>query len=189
MEEIFCCFIGHREIETTEDLIDRLYSTLKNLIVDKKVNRFIFGSESRFDSLCHEIVTALKESYPHVKRISFPLPSEYSVFENELSEKERLLSAVLKKPVKLRGFESVFKNDELKYAGKASYVERNNRMIDRSDYCVFYYDPDYLPKTKKTIGKSPFSEFYPSRNSGTKSAYLYALKKHKCIINLFKKIT
>ena len=29
---------------------------------------------------------------------------------------------------------------------KASYVERNQAMINNSNYCVFYYDENYQPK-------------------------------------------
>lgn len=53
-------------------------------------------------------------------------------------------------------------------AGKYTYVERNFFMIDHSTYCVFYYNPNY--------NKKP---------SGTKTAYEYAKKLHKNIINLF----
>ncbi len=56
-------------------------------------------------------------------------------------------------------------------AGRASYVERNQAMINDSDFCIFYYNKNYIPKTKT--------------KSGTKIAYEYALRKKKNIINLF----
>ena len=54
-------------------------------------------------------------------------------------------------------------------AGKYAYVKRNYIMIDCSNICVFYYDKNYRKE-----------------KSGTKTAYEYAIKRHKTIINLFK---
>ncbi len=52
-------------------------------------------------------------------------------------------------------------------AGKASYVERNYAMIDKSSYCVVYYDELNIPTARK---------------SGTKIALDYAIKKGKNIM-------
>lgn len=78
-------------------------------------------------------------------------------------------------------------SDRLWSAGKASYVERNQDMINASDYCVFYYDPDYQPPKRK-YSKRDVSEYQPK--SGTRLAYEYAYSKkiERCsieIINLF----
>lgn len=51
-------------------------------------------------------------------------------------------------------------------SGRVSYVERNQAMINDSDYCIFYYDENYQPK------------------SGTALAYTYAKQKKKQIINI-----
>ena len=57
-------------------------------------------------------------------------------------------------------------------------------MIDNSNFCIFYYNKDYIPPLKT---KSRNDIFPPTkRNSGTKIAYEYALKKKKEIINLYK---
>ena len=53
-------------------------------------------------------------------------------------------------------------------------------MIDRSDYCVFYYNPNYLPNMRKVSKQS----LYYQPKSGTKLAYDYAVKKGKSIMNL-----
>ena len=45
-------------------------------------------------------------------------------------------------------------------------------MINNSDFCVFYYNKNYVPLTKT--------------NSGTKTAYEYALRKNKNVFNVFK---
>lgn len=69
-------------------------------------------------------------------------------------------------------------------AGKYSYVERNYEMIDSSTYCVFYYNESYVVSLKRQTKRNKF--FSSQRNSGTKIAYKYAIKKKKDIINLYK---
>ncbi len=78
----------------------------------------------------------------------------------------------MNKKVYLLGFEEEFEHKTKYEAGKASYVERNQAMIDDSDFCAFYYNKNYLPSTKT--------------NSGTKIACEYAIRKKKNVINLFK---
>ena len=54
------CFIGHRVIEKTEELISLLKETVVTFI-EKGVTTFLFGSMSEFDNLSWEIVTAKTE--------------------------------------------------------------------------------------------------------------------------------
>ena len=54
-----CCFFGHRKITKTEELRDKLYAVVENLIKDYEVYTFLFGSKSEFDDLCFSIVTKL----------------------------------------------------------------------------------------------------------------------------------
>ena len=67
-------------------------------------------------------------------------------------------------------------------AGAASYVERNQAMINSSDICVFYYDDNYLPARRKQSRRA-LSDY--QSKSGTSIAYEYAVKKKKTIYNLF----
>lgn len=69
MKEKTCCFFGHGTISETEELKSKLIEIIEKLIVDEKVDTFIFGSKSRFNSMCLELVTEIKEKYPHIKRI------------------------------------------------------------------------------------------------------------------------
>ena len=66
MQEKTCCFIGHRTIDATEELKRKLTETIEKLITEEKVDTFLFGSKSEFNTLCLELVTALKEKYPNV---------------------------------------------------------------------------------------------------------------------------
>ena len=45
-KEKTCCFFGHRKINETEELKNRLYEIIENLIVNEKVDTFLFGSKS-----------------------------------------------------------------------------------------------------------------------------------------------
>lgn len=69
MQEYTACFFGHRTIDETEDLKRSLTAAIENLITAEGVDTFLFGSKSRFDSLCLELVTSFKEKYPHLKRV------------------------------------------------------------------------------------------------------------------------
>lgn len=64
-----CCFIGHRKIKVTDELVCHLEEIIKSLIVTEKVDTFLFGSRSEFNELCLNIVTNLKKKYSHIKRI------------------------------------------------------------------------------------------------------------------------
>ena len=56
-------------------------------------------------------------------------------------------------------------------------------MIDASDICLFYYNNNYKPATRKHR-KSDLFGYQP--NSGTQLAYKYATKKNKLIYNVYK---
>lgn len=155
MKTNICCFFGHRSINETEDLKKKLYDVIESLIVNEKVDVFLFGSKSRFDSLCLELVTKLKEKYPHIKRVY--VRAEFSVID------ESYLAYLLE------SYEETYYPEKLCGAGRAVYVERNFEMIDQSRFCVVYYDEVHLPVKRK---------------SGTKVAYDYAAKQGRVIVNL-----
>ena len=58
-----CSFFGHRDTPQTEELKDKVRETVERLIVEEGVDTFLFGSRSRFDELCHIVVTELKDTY------------------------------------------------------------------------------------------------------------------------------
>ncbi len=148
-----CCFLGHRRISETEELKIRLFKTIERLIINEKVDTFLFGSQSQFDELCHEVVSQIKEKYPHIKRIY--VRAEYPIISD--SYKEYLL----------KSYEDTYYPKKIIGSGRAVYVERNREMINKSQFCIFYYNEDYIPATRK---------------SGTKIALDYALKHNKKVI-------
>ena len=161
-----CCFFGHRKIDKTLELIERLTRESEALMTEKAVNIFYFGSKSKFDDLCHKTVTELKEKYPHIKRVyvrsAFQLIPDW--YENSL----------------LEHYEDTYFPEHIENAGKASYVERNQEMINKSDFCVVYYDENYAPPRRNS--RRDLTDYQPK--SGTRLAYDYAVKKGKEIINV-----
>lgn len=176
-----CAFFGHRKINVTQELVNNLKLTIEDLIVNKNVSIFLFGSNSEFNDLCHKVVTQLKQSYTFIKRISYTCKSEVCILECERLKWEEIYSNTLKQEVHLLGFEEEFEHKTKYVSGKAGYVERNYAMINDSDYCVFYYDEDYLPPKRKRA--SADISFYQPK-SGTDLAYKYAIQKNKVIINI-----
>ncbi|MBE6797964.1 MAG: DUF1273 domain-containing protein [Ruminococcaceae bacterium] len=152
-----CCFIGHRTIIETDELISQLYNIIETLIVEKRIDTFLFGSKSRFNSLCQETVTKLKKKYPHIKRIY--VRAEYPYISDDY------------KKYLLENYEDTYYPERIKALSKGVYIERNYEMIDKSDLCIIYYDERLYPATRK---------------SGTKIALNYAIKQGKHIIKLPK---
>lgn len=163
------CFIGHRVIEKTEKLKSSLKEVVKKLINAGCIT-FLFGSMSEFDNLAWEIVSELKNTYPYIKRVY--VRSNNQRIDNFYEEYLFTL------------YEETYFPTKIEKAGKYSYVERNYEMIDNAKYCVFYYDENYVPKSKVQSKHDRLLKL--RRKSGTKIAYKYAVKKKKTIINLFE---
>jgi len=161
LNNVTCCFFGHRKIERTKELEEKLKSVLDSLIVNKGVNTFLFGSKSEFNTLCYEIVSELKLKHPNIKRVY--VRAEYPYINENY------------KKYILEMYEDTYYPDSVLNAGKAVYIKRNCEMIDKSLFCVCYYDKNHIPNAK---GKQ-------SRNSGTRIAYEYALNKGICLVNVF----
>lgn len=154
-----CCFFGHRKIKVTDELEGHLIEVIEDLIVSRKVILFLFGSKSEFDTLCYRVATELKEKYPHIKRVY--VRAEYKDISNSY------------KSYLLQSFEDTYYPEFIENSGRAVYVERNYEMINKSDYCVVYYDENYEPPKRFNNRNLPYGQ----PKSGTKLAYDYAVKK------------
>ena len=176
-----CAFFGHRKTKLTKKQFDNLMETIENLIINNDVRVFLFGSRSDFDFMCHKIVTEFKEKYPYIIRKQYTCKSETCILESERAYWEQIYSNFKKEKVTLLGVEEEVEHKTKYTSGKASYVERNQAMINDSDYCVFYYDENYQPEKRKYSKKS--AGYYQPK-SGTMLAYNYAKQKKKIIINI-----
>ncbi|MBE7092174.1 MAG: DUF1273 domain-containing protein [Clostridiales bacterium] len=153
-----CCFIGHRKISETEDLKIRLWNLIEDLILNQNVCTFLFGSKSGFNSLCEDVLIKAKEKYPHIKRVY--VRAEFPHIDEQY------------KKYLLQFCDDTYFPEKLINAQRSSYIKRNYEMIDKSDFCVFYFNEQHAPTTRK---------------SGTKVALDYAIKKNKIIYNLADK--
>ena len=154
-EDHTCCIFGNRTITETEELNSQLYDIIEKMIVTENVDTFLFGSKSRFNDLCLDIVTKIKEKYPHIKRIYVRAEYLY-ISENYKSHL-------------LENYEDTYFPEKIIGAGRAVYIKRNCEMINNSKFCIVYYDKGNAPAKRK---------------SGTKTALDYAVKKGKHIIKL-----
>jgi len=156
MKENTCCFFGHRTINETDELRTKITETVEKLIIDENVDTFLFGSKSAFDSLCLELVTELKEKYPQINRVY--VRAEFPFISDEY--KEYLMKL----------YDDTYYPENILGARRGVYTERNRKMIDKSQFCIVYYDEQYGKALKK---------------SGTEQALRYAVSKGRAVINVF----
>lgn len=160
-------FIGHRKIQNNERLTEQIKRTVLNLIDEKQVDTFLFGSKSDFNSLCLEVVTELQKERPQIRRVY--VRAEYPYISKDYED------------YLLGSYDATYIPENVVDAGKAAYVERNYHMIDKADLCIFYYDENYKPPLKPAT-RGRITRDQPK--SGTKVAYEYAIRQQKEIINL-----
>ena len=160
-----CSFFGHRDTPQTEELKQKVRETVEQLIVEEKADAFLFGSRSKFDELCHMVVTELKEKYPYIQRIAYLCKHETACFVGESMKMKQHIKKLTGRDVYVPEYEDIRKSDRVNSAGRASYVERNQWMIEESHCLVLYCDEG---------GKL--------KRSGTKLVWKYAKRKKSILI-------
>lgn len=176
-----CSFIGHRKIEVTNKLKQKVKDTVENLIINHNVNVFLFGSRSEFNNLCHLVVTELKEIHPNIIRKCYTCKNECAIIKHDRAKFEQLISKTINQDIPLCDYDEEVEHKTKFTSGKSSYIQRNQAMINDSDFCVFYYNKNYKPEMRK-YKKSDVFEHQP--NSGTSLSFNYAKQKKKQIINI-----
>ncbi len=167
MKEKICCFIGHQKIKDPEQLRQKLYPILERLIADEGFDTFLFGSMSQLYPLCHEVVTQLREKYPHIRRIY--VRAEYPFIDTEFKNQI------------LQDYEDTYFARPTGHSDQAEYVDRNCHMVCSSSTCVFYFNTKGKVRHRKFIRND---QVLYRPQSGTKIVYDYAVKKGKRIINI-----
>ena len=66
MNEKICSFCGHRTI-ITENLEEKIYTNIYNLIKNQGYTSFYSGGMGEFDLLCEQVVRKIKKEYPDIK--------------------------------------------------------------------------------------------------------------------------
>lgn len=170
IKEKTCCFFGHRKIKNTEEIKTAVYKNAERLVTEENTSTFLFGSKSQFDDLCYEIISDLKKKYPHIKRVY--VRAEFPHIDEDYTN------------YLLQFYEESYYPEKMINAGRASYVERNYEMINKSDFCIIYFDENYKPPMRKN-SKRDLTAYQPK--SGTKIAYDYAQRQGIEIINIFSR--
>lgn len=148
-------FIGHREIDMSDELRNKVIDTVTQLIQDYGAHTFLFGSVGEFDELCYGIVSEIKKSYRYIRRVY--VRAEYPDVRKQFLD------------YLLTFYDDTFFPNSVRGAGRLSYIKRNEVMVDLCDVLVVYCDEKYKPKHTE---------------SGTKTAVSYACEKRKRVINL-----
>ncbi len=162
-----CSFFGHRDTEQTEELKQKVKETVERLIVEEGVDTFLFGSRSSFNELCHIVVTELKVKYPHIRRIAYLCRHEVGCLVGEGAKMKQQIKQLTGRDEYVNEYEDIKKSDRVNSAGRASYVERNQDMINDCNFVLVYFNEN----VKKA--------------SGTMIAYKYAKGKKKILINVY----
>lgn len=150
-------FTGHREVNDRH-LRTSLYELLESLI-NKGVDMFYAGGAAGFDTIAAQTVLDLKSLYPWITlKLLLPCSPE---------EQTRSFSSEMQETY----FDIMQNADSVEFISPR-YVEgcmkiRNQRLIDKADICVCYYD-ERRPAT------------------GTGQTVRMAYKKGINVINLYK---
>ena len=121
-----CCIIGHRNFEKNNEIEFVTKKVVADLIEKEKVSEFLFGSKSKFVDFCYDIVTEYKKKYSYLKRVF--VRAEYPIISDNYYKY-------------LKSFfeESYFYSEKL-INNRFGYIKRNQVMIDKSDFCIFYFN-------------------------------------------------
>ena len=109
-------------------------------MVEEGVDTFLFGSRSKFDELCHIVVTELKEKYPDIRRIVYLCKHKTACLVGAGASLTQKIKDITGRDVYVVEYEEIKQSDRVNSAGRASYVERNQWMVDESNFVVVYYD-------------------------------------------------
>jgi len=146
-----CSFFGHRDTPQTEELKVKVREVVERLIVEEGVDTFLFGSRSKFDELCHIVVTELQEMYPHIRRIAYLCKHENGCLVGAGMRLSQKIKDVTGRDEYVAEYEEIKKSDRINSARCACYVERNQWMIECSSFVVIRYKK--IQTKQKNVGQ------------------------------------
>ena len=113
-----CTFFGHKDCP--DSIKERLWETLKELIVNHHVDMFYVGNQGRFDAIVRGVLRELKKEYPQINYavVLAYIPGKQNEYDNY---SDTMLP---------EGIESVHPRYAISW--------RNNWMLRQSDYVVTY---------------------------------------------------
>lgn len=173
-----CSLFGHNVIKDEIALKQSLHMAIENLVTRHDVYHYLFGTRSTFYNICHEVLLELKKKYPQIKMTIFLCEKENAYYLDEVDAQKGLLNNLFRKEMKVLGFDHIIKVEKTKYARKASYIVRNQAMVDATQFCLFYYREGLSTKLSTDSNHMTLRQ----KESGTKIILEYAKQKGKEII-------
>ena len=115
-----CTFLGNSDIRETDALNSKIRQAITDLITNKGVNTFYVGIKGQFETLCHRIVSDIKQTYPDIQVI--------------------LIIAYVKDLEKCRyPFDDFYFPVLCEFGYKGwSIAKRNEWLINETDYIISY---------------------------------------------------
>lgn len=137
------CFAGHRNLNVTPEIKERLGETLKALI-ERGAEDFYAGGALGWDMLCEDVVLELKENFPNIKlNIILPCPADQQTAKWNAKQKSHFYTI-------LKGADSVEVVSK-KFFYSCTKI-RNRRLVELSECCVCYFDvKNYSGSTGQTL--------------------------------------
>lgn len=146
MQNITCCFTGHRPNKLFGyDLSNKNYQIMakkikyyaKALIESNGVTRFITGGALGFDTVAFFAIESLKKDYPNIENIlAIPFDGQQKAWHNkiDIDRYDRMLKMA----------DEIFQVENIQ-GYKANSIgaklnKRNHYMVDSSDYIITCHD-------------------------------------------------
>lgn len=128
MEDLTCCFTGHRSLppEAIEHITLRLNDAVENLI-EQGVRHFLSGGARGFDLIAAALIVSKKEIGADL-RLDFILPCKDQ--DAHWPERERKLYSGLL----AEADEAIYLSDAYR---PGCMKRRNQYMVDHADYCIY----------------------------------------------------
>lgn len=117
---MICTFFGHREINNSKELAEKLYDVLGYLIENRGVRNFYVGHNGGFDSLVLQALRKMSKTY----EIKYSVILAYMNLNKEYHDYDF--------------FETIYPENLEKAPLRFAIDKRNRWMINKSDIVVTY---------------------------------------------------
>lgn len=148
-------FFGHRAINNFSYIEEQLENVIVELLYNKEYVEFLVGRNGEFDQLVSSTIRRLKKQYRAENCYhTLVLPYDMAIYKNNVSSFESYYDQV-----------DIYESFD-KVHFKASILNRNYEMVDRSNLIVFYIEREfggayqtfkYAKTKKKDIIKLPLN--------------------------------
>lgn len=125
-----CCFAGHSEIYSPEEIYDKLTEIIEKLIITENIKDFMVGNYGNFDKLSAKAVRKLKEKYPDI-RLNLVVP----YLTKEINEYKEMY---------YKNYDCILMADICEKTPKnLRIIKCNEYMVKKSDCIICYVNRSY----------------------------------------------